>query len=253
MKTESVDLKVINQNAANPRTITQGKFAKLVNSLLVFPKMMELRPIVVDNDMTALGGNMRLRALISIAEMDFAEVKERICKTRDYPKMKKEKVEELMNFWKGWKDKPKGLIIKATDLTEQEKEQFIIKDNAAFGQWDYDMLADTWEKEDLVDWGIDVWEDNKTEEEGSEEEEPKEKELDKKVNKETEYSLKLTFAGIYGDAIETYIANYGRGALEKMIIKVCTEEYDKIQAELNENASQEEENGDGDSRNADGI
>ena len=63
MKTEQVKLSQIQVNGANPRTISKEKFSKLINSILVLPKMLDLRPIVVDNTMTALGGNMRLRAL----------------------------------------------------------------------------------------------------------------------------------------------------------------------------------------------
>lgn len=70
MKTEEIKLSQITENAGNPRTITEEKFKKLVKSLLVFPRMLSLRPIVVDSQMNVLGGNMRLRALKHIVTMD---------------------------------------------------------------------------------------------------------------------------------------------------------------------------------------
>lgn len=109
----------IKANPNNPRVIKDDKFKKLVKSIQEFPKMMELRPIVVNDDMVVLGGNMRLKA----------------CK-------------EL-----GLKEVP---VIKASDLTEDQQRQFIIKDNVGFGEWDWDMLANEWDSQELEDWGLDV-------------------------------------------------------------------------------------------------
>jgi ParB-like chromosome segregation protein Spo0J len=81
--------------------------------------MLQLRPIVVNDDMVVLGGNMRLRA----------------CKEA------------------GLKEVP---IIKVTDLTEQEQKQFIIKDNVSGGEWDWNMLANEWDAEELDAWGLDL-------------------------------------------------------------------------------------------------
>ena len=86
MKTELVNLSQIELNVANPRTINKDKFEKLINSLLALPKMLDLRPIVVDNTMVALGGNMRYRALSAIADMSEDELKERLFGIRDFQK-----------------------------------------------------------------------------------------------------------------------------------------------------------------------
>ena len=86
MKTEIVHLSQIQVNGANPRKISDTKFDKLVNSILVLPKMLELRPIVVDNTFVALGGNMRYRALTAIADMDENEIKSRLADIRDFQK-----------------------------------------------------------------------------------------------------------------------------------------------------------------------
>jgi DNA modification methylase len=119
MKTELVSIKLVKSNPNNPRIIKDDKFAKLVASIKEFPKMLEIRPIVVNDDMIVLGGNMRLKACIHA----------------------------------GLKEVP---IIKVTDLTEQEQKQFIIKDNVSGGEWDWSMLANEWDAEELDAWGLDV-------------------------------------------------------------------------------------------------
>jgi DNA modification methylase len=119
MKTELVSIKLVKSNPNNPRIIKDDKFAKLVASIKEFPKMLEIRPIVVNDDMIVLGGNMRLKACIHA----------------------------------GLKEVP---IIKVSDLTEQEQKQFIIKDNVSGGEWDWNMLANEWDAEELDAWGLDV-------------------------------------------------------------------------------------------------
>lgn len=128
MTTKQVKLSQVKVNKENPRTITKDKFQKLVNSLLVFPDMLELRPVVVDARMVALGGNMRLNALKEISKMAGAEIERRLG------------------------DMPEYRV-----LTEAERRQFIIKDNVSFGAWDYDELANNWEDTQLEQWGMDVW------------------------------------------------------------------------------------------------
>jgi ParB-like chromosome segregation protein Spo0J len=119
MEIKTVKLSEIKSNPNNPRIIKDDKFSKLVKSIQEFPKMLEIRPIVVNADMIVLGGNMRLKA----------------CKEA------------------GLKEVP---IIFAHDLTEDEQKQFIIKDNVGFGEWDWDMLANEWEPELIEAWGLDV-------------------------------------------------------------------------------------------------
>jgi ParB-like chromosome segregation protein Spo0J len=120
MEIKTVKLSEVKSNPNNPRIIKDDKFGKLVKSIKEFPKMLEIRPIVVNADMIVLGGNMRLKA----------------CKEA------------------GLKEVP---VIFAHDLTEDEQKQFIIKDNVGFGEWDWDMLANEWEPELLEDWGLEVW------------------------------------------------------------------------------------------------
>lgn len=161
MKTEVVKLSQIKVNGANPRQIQDDKFAKLVNSILIFPKMLDIRPIVVDNTIVALGGNMRYRGLTFISEMSIEEIKDRLSGLREFNKKTTGEQDALIGYWERWKDKPTAPIIKAADLSDEEQREFIIKDNVGYGEWDYEMLANEWDSEDLDDWGLDVWQDDK--------------------------------------------------------------------------------------------
>lgn len=158
MKTEKIKLSQISVNAANPRTIKDSKFDKLVTSLLVLPKMLELRPIVVDNTMTALGGNMRYRALCAIVDLDEHDIRTRLNASKDFQAKTQAERDALVDYWLAWKDKPTAPIINANDLSDAEKREFIIKDNVSFGDWDFDALANEWEADDLNEWGVGVWE-----------------------------------------------------------------------------------------------
>ena len=116
-----LEINKLKPNKDNPRIIKDDKFKKLVKSIKEFPEMMELRPIVVDEDMTILGGNMRHKASI---EAGLKEVHIKIAK----------------------------------GLTEKQKQEFIVKDNVGFGEWEWDILANEWDSVKLNEWGLDVWE-----------------------------------------------------------------------------------------------
>jgi DNA modification methylase len=119
MNIQKVKISEVKSNPNNPRLIKDDKFNKLVKSIKEFPKMLEIRPIVVNSDMIVLGGNMRLKA----------------CKEAGLKEVS---------------------IIFADDLTEEEQRQFIIKDNVGFGEWDWEQLANEWEAEKLEEWGLDI-------------------------------------------------------------------------------------------------
>ena len=119
MKAEFISISKVKANPNNPRIIKDDKFEKLVKSIKEFPKMLELRPIVVNEHMIVLGGNMRLKA----------------CKEA------------------GLKEIP---IIKASELTEEQQKEFIIKDNVGFGEWDWNDLANNWDADKLNEWGLDI-------------------------------------------------------------------------------------------------
>jgi hypothetical protein len=109
----------IKPNPNNPRIIKDIKFKQLVKSIQDFPQMLELRPIVIDENNMVLGGNMRLKACIEA----------------------------------GMTDVP---VIHANNLSEEKKKEFIVKDNVGYGEWDWDDLANNWNVEKLTDWGLDI-------------------------------------------------------------------------------------------------
>ena len=117
---QQVKISKVKGNPSNPRIIKNDKFKKLVKSIQEFPEMLKLRPIVVDEDMIVLGGNMRLKA---------------------------SKDAGLKEVW----------IDIAEGLTEEQKKEFIVKDNVGFGEWEWDMLANEWDSVQLAEWGLDVW------------------------------------------------------------------------------------------------
>jgi hypothetical protein len=117
---ELLKISAVKPNTDNPRIIKDNKFKKLVASIKEFPEMLKLRPIVVNKDMIILGGNMRYKACIEAG---------------------------LKEVW----------VLKAADLTKEQENEFIVKDNVGFGEWDWDILANKWSSADLDDWGMDAW------------------------------------------------------------------------------------------------
>jgi len=118
-KWQKIAINKIKSNPNNPRVIRDEKFKKLVKSIEDFPQMLELRPIVVNDDMIVLGGNMRLKA----------------CEAA------------------GLKEVP---IVIASSFTEDQQKEFIIKDNVGFGEWDWEAIANEWDSDQLDEWGLDV-------------------------------------------------------------------------------------------------
>lgn len=154
MKTEEIALSRVVENEENPRTITTEKFQKLVKSILVFPRMLTLRPIVVDETFKVLGGNMRLKALRHITTMQDDGI---LAKLEEDTHLTEAERNLAIAYWRLWQEKPTVTIVKADDLTEAQKREFIIKDNVGFGDWDTDMLNNGWNTDLLKDWGIESW------------------------------------------------------------------------------------------------
>lgn len=150
-------LSALHTSNDNPRIITDPKLEGLINSILVLPKMLELRPIVTDGSGGALGGNMRLRSLIKISAFTPQALTERISGLRDF-KLKSEKQrKDLLAWWLDWLKNPVAPAIAADELTDGEKREFIIKDNATFGDWDWEKLVSEWDSTELQGWGVDMW------------------------------------------------------------------------------------------------
>lgn len=163
MEVQLIKLNKIKVNDKNPRTITEDKLRRLIESILVFPKMLTIRPIVIDDKGVALGGNMRTRALKEIKKLGRDAIPERLQQIRQYANKPQEEKNELLAHWDAWFKDETVPVIHAESLTEEEKREFIIKDNSSFGAWDWDVLANEWESEQLEDWGVDVWQIDETE------------------------------------------------------------------------------------------
>ena len=117
-----IKLSDVRLNESNPRYIKDDQFEKLVKSIRDFPRMLELRPIVIDGDGVIVGGNMRYRALL---EIGYSEVDD------------------------SW-------VKQAADFTPEELREFVIKDNLPFGDWDWEELANSWDVEELSGWGLEI-------------------------------------------------------------------------------------------------
>ena len=189
MNTEVINLTQVRVNERNPRTISKEKLEKLIDSVLVLPKMLELRPIVLDNSNVALGGNMRLCALTEVSRMDPEAITERVTRLARGGRRTGAEIQALVDYWREWAKAPTATIARASDLSEEEQREFVIKDNVGFGEWDFDMLAHEWDIEDLQSWGMDLWT-----EDGSGTTESKE--YTKEV-KETEKLSSYDFTGMY--------------------------------------------------------
>lgn len=154
VRTKMIPLAKIKANQQNPRVISESKLKKLINSLLVFPKMMSLRPITLDDNGYVLGGNMRLTALGRIAQMTWEELQSLLESLPEFNELP-DGGHAVLEFWETYLSKPQAEVQYASQLTESEKKQFIIKDNVSFGDWDYDEL-ENWDAAQLEDWGVDT-------------------------------------------------------------------------------------------------
>ena len=119
LKQTTMRLCEIKRNPNNPRVIKDDRFEKLKKSIEEFPKMMKLRPMVINSDNVVLGGNMRLKALHDL----------------------------------GYKEIPDDWVKRAEELTEEEQRRFIIADNVGFGDWDWEDLGVNWDADKLDEWG----------------------------------------------------------------------------------------------------
>ncbi|MCM1221283.1 MAG: hypothetical protein NC548_43070 [Lachnospiraceae bacterium] len=145
-------------NADNPREITDDKMALLVQSLLVFPKMLALRPVVIDAATHVVyGGNMRTKALLLIQAMTQQEILANLQQQTKYNRLTEFEQQELQEYWAKWQKRPLVKVQLVSDLTEAEKAEFVIKDNVGFGKWDFDKLANEWDNDLLAEMGMDIW------------------------------------------------------------------------------------------------
>lgn len=191
MKSKTVKITEVKVNPNNPRLIKDDKFKKLVRSIKDFPEMLNIRPIVVNSDMIVLGGNMRLKA----------------CKEA------------------GLKEVP---IIIADNLTEEQQREFLIKDNTSGGEWDWEMIANEWDAEQLGDWGLDVWEQPADVDYSILDDEDLSEQLED-MTSGVKKAIQIEFeAEHYEEAAELVKFWRGQGDVGYMILQYLREEKDKL-------------------------
>lgn len=158
MELTEMPLSQLSENVSNPRTITDAKLERLVESILVFPRMLSLRPIVVDENNVILGGNMRFRALSRISSMKFPTLQKTLSGSVTFTKKTEFEREQLLDYWRAWLRSPIAPVSTAASLSSEERREFIIKDNVGFGEWDTEALSDDWTDIDFDEWGLDgLW------------------------------------------------------------------------------------------------
>ena len=192
---EIVKIEAIKANSKNPRVIKDDKFRKLVQSIRDFPDMLNKRPLIcftdVDGKYVVLGGNMRLKAAQEI----------------------------------GLKEMP---IILADDWTQEQKDEFLIKDNVGFGEWDWDDLANEWDAEKLTDWGLDVWQSEPDIDYSILDDDDISEQLEDMTNG-VKKAIQIEFeAEHYEEAAELVKFWRGQGDVGYMILQYLREEKDKL-------------------------
>ena len=156
MKTETVKISQLVENKDNPRYITKPAFEKLVKSILIFPRMLKIRTIVVDGNYKVLGGNMRLKALERIEEMQAEEIRASLESLQTYNRKTELERANLLQYWKEWQANPVASVICVEQMSEEEQREFVIKDNVGFGDWNFDVLANEWDDVQLTEWGMNL-------------------------------------------------------------------------------------------------
>ena len=186
-----INIQEVKPNENNPRFIKDYKFKKLVKSIKEFPQMLKLRPIVVNSDMVVLGGNMRLKA----------------CKEAGLKEV---------------------YILKADDLTEEQQREFIVKDNVGFGEWDWDVLGNERNTQQLGDWGLEVWQGG---EDVSNTNDYSNLDVDSKLDKFLDAKIKnltIPFESQEFDEVilklEVYLEKYNLVDYKEMVYKIIEDE-----------------------------
>ena len=164
MTTETVKISQLVENKDNPRYITKPAFDKLVKSILIFPRMLKIRPIVVDGSYKVLGGNMRLKALERIEEMQAEEIRASLESLQTYNRKTELERANLLQYWKEWQANPVASVICVEQMTEEEQREFVIKDNVGFGEWNFDVLANEWDDVQMTERGMNLPQPDDTEE-----------------------------------------------------------------------------------------
>lgn len=193
MTTGTVKISQLVENKDNPRYITKPAFEKLVKSILIFPRMLKIRPIVVDGNYKVLGGNMRLKALERIEWMQAEEIRASLESLETYKRKTELERANLLEYWEEWQANPVASVICVEQMTEEEQREFVIKDNVGFGEWNFDALANEWDDVQLTEWGMNLPHPDDMEEKEEAKQEEKKPDYIVEIRCQSEEDYKHTF------------------------------------------------------------
>lgn len=145
-------------NPDNPRTISEFMEGKLIESILVFPQMLELRPILINKNNVIIGGNQRVSVLKKIAEMEQVDIEDYLFNQKKFRKLSEQEKSELLNYWALWKKTPIVPVRILDDLSVEEEKEILVKDNLHYGEDDVDILKQHFDRESIGDYlGTVAW------------------------------------------------------------------------------------------------
>lgn len=145
------DIHVLRQHPRNPREMSAFMEDKLVENILVFPKMLNARPMVVNKDNFLLRGNQRVQCLNRILELDEEEMRDLMVHQKSYREMSDDKKDALVSFWLDWQKKPMVKVRESIGLTPDEEVRFMLTDNLHFGEDDMDVLRHNYDRDTIRD------------------------------------------------------------------------------------------------------
>ena len=152
MEEKKVKLSKLIENPDNPRMISEFMLGKLTESVLVFPKMLHIRPLTINKDFVVLGGNQRLQVMNNIAKMEPSEIEDYLMNQSKYRMASEEKKQEYKDFWSNWLKKKEVEVRVADDFTPEEEKEYLTKDNLHYGEDDVDVLKKEYDHKAIEDY-----------------------------------------------------------------------------------------------------
>ena len=148
------DVKELTINPINPRRIVIGQKRRLQQSIMLFPKMLTYRDIIVNKDNVVLAGNQRttiLKEILTSTPMDWMVI---LQENEKWQELTEKQRDAVIEYWKAWVENPL-IEVTVADLSEEEEKELIIKDNNEFGEFDYGKLQQIYDEINLVNFGFD--------------------------------------------------------------------------------------------------
>ena len=153
-----IDVRKLKPNPDNPRTMSEFMEGKLIESILVFPEMLELRPVLINADNVIVGGNGRVQCLNKIIELESDEIEDYLFNQKKFRLYSEEKQAELIEYWKKWQKKPVITVRELKDVTPEEEKEILVKDNLHYGEDDIELMKRHFDREFIGDYiGTVAW------------------------------------------------------------------------------------------------